>query len=257
MAAAAPPSKGGFRKRSRPWRWSWPSRTWGIIERRLQRIDTSLKGPKGQERATAQQEAAALTRLKEGLEREVPVREQPLSQEERQLLRNFQLLTAKPLLVVLNIREAHLPQAGQVELFVQPEGTQRRAIAVSGKLEAELVELDEEEGTEFRAASGIREASLQRMITLSYEALEMVTFLTVGSDEVRAWSIRQGTTAPQAASKIHTDLQRGFIRAEVISFDDLASAGSIAEARKRGALRLEGKSYIVREGDVITFLFNV
>ena len=229
-----------------------------IIERRLERIDATLKGAQAQEREAARREEVLLMRLKEGLERDIPVREQSVSPEEECLLHDFQLLTAKPALAVLNICEARLPQAAQVELSVQPpEEIRRRAIALCGKLEAELAELEEEEAQEFREAAGIQEPSLQRMIRLSHEALDLVTFLTTANQEVRAWSIRQGTAAPQAAGKIHTDMQRGFIRAEVVSFDDLVSAGGIAEARKRGVLRLEGKSYIVREGDVITFLFNL
>ena len=229
-----------------------------IIERRLGRIDTSLKGAKAQERESATREKELLARLKEGLEREVPVREQSLTPEEEHLLQNFQLLTAKPLLVALNVGEARLPEAEDLALSVQQPGrVPRGAIALCGKLEAEMAELEEEEAQEFLDAAGIQESSLRRMIRLSYEALGIVTFLTFANQEVRAWSVRQGTTAPEAAGKIHTDMQRGFIRAEVISFDDLMNAGSLAEARKHGVLRVEGKSYIVREGDVITFLFNV
>ena len=229
-----------------------------IIERRLGRIESSLKGSKPQDRDAARKEGELLVRLKAGLEEETPVREQTLSPEERQLLQNFQLLTAKPLMAVLNIAEGDLPQAGEIErACMPPGGAQRRVIALCGKLEAEMVELEHDEAAELMELAGIQETSLRRLIRLSYDALQLVTFLTASNEEVRAWSVHQDTTAPEAAGKIHTDLQRGFIRAEVVGFDELAELGGVPEARKRGVLRLEGKGYVIREGDVVTFLFNV
>ena len=227
-----------------------------ILERRLERIDVSLKGARPQERETAQKEKELLTRVKEGLERERPVREQSLAAEERPLLEGFQLLTAKPLLVALNIGEAQLSEAAELEAAVQ-KGSGCKAIALCGKLEAELAQLSEAEAQEFMAVMGIQESGRGRMIMLSYQTLGIITFFTAASSEVRAWSIQRDQTAPQAAGKVHTDMQRGFIRAEVVSYEAIVDAGSIAEARRRGVLRLEGKDYLVRDGDVINFRFNV
>ncbi len=229
-----------------------------IIERRLQRVESSMKSNKAPERDAAQREKALLTRLKEGLEGEVPVRDQKVAPEERPVLNNFQLLTSKPLIVVLNISEAQLPQAEQLEVSARrPNHPNDQPVAVCGKLEAELALMDEADAQEFRKDAGIKESSLRRMVRLSYDALGLETFLTVGPDEVRAWSVQRGSPAPKAAGKIHSDIERGFIRAEVVTYDDLIAAGGLPEARKRGVLRMEGKTYVVKDGDVINFLFNV
>ena len=229
-----------------------------IIERRLQRIEASRKGSKGRDFDAVAKESQLLSRIKSGLETETPLRHQRLTPEEAAKLRNYQLLTAKPLIVVLNIGEGYLGEAERLEAAVREGEPPRRAVAVCGGLEAELARLKEDEAREFMEDAGIRESSLRRMIRLSYEALGLVTFLTAGgTNEARAWSVPAGSTAPQAASKIHSDMERGFIRAEVVTFDELMGAGGFVEARKRGVLRVEGKSYVVQDGDVITFLFNV
>ena len=132
-----------------------------------------------------------------------------------------------------------------------------RILALCSELEMELTQLDNSAAEEFRAEFGLKEPGVDRVIRLSYELLGLITFFSIASGEVRAWSIRNGTDAHRAAGKIHTDMERGFIRAEVISYDDLMKCGNLAEGRKRGLLRLEGKNYIVQDGDVITFLFNV
>lgn len=227
-----------------------------ILERRLQRLEASKKSSRPQEREQAQREMVLMSRIKAGLEADKPLREQEFSDEEDVILRNYQFLTNKPLVVVLNLSEEQLPQAAALERAASGEG-KRTAIAVCGTLEAELALMDEADAKEFMADAGIKESSLRRMVAISYATLGLISFLTAGADEVRAWSIPKGTPAPQAAAKIHSDIERGFIRAEVVSYDDFMSAGTMAEARKRGVLRSEGKNYIVKDGDIINFLFNV
>lgn len=228
-----------------------------IMERRHKRIADSLKGAKPMEREALHQEQALLARIKSSLEKDIPVREQGLSEEEAKTVENYQFLTAKPLLVILNIGEDQLPQASSLEAELQPRYPQFPIAALCGKLEMELAQLSEAEAEEFRNALDIKEAALDRIIQLSYTLLNLVSFFTVVSDEVKAWTIHKDTPALKAAGKIHSDMERGFIRAEVVSYDDLMKCGSMAEARRQGLLRLEGKSYQVQDGDVITFLFNV
>ena len=231
----------------------------GIISRRLERTEESLKGAKPTERAGFLREQELLTRLRTELEKEVPIRELRLSGDEVKTIANYQFLTAKPLLIVVNIGEEQIPQAASLE--TQLNSRYRRAksgvITLCGKLEMELVQLDDDAARNFRAEFGLAESGLDRVIKLSYELLDLISFFTIVSGEVKAWSIQKGTTAIKAAGKIHSDMERGFIRAEVISYDDLVKCGSLSETHKKGALRLEGKNYIVQDGDVITFLFNV
>ena len=227
-----------------------------ILERRLARLDSQKKSSKPQEREAATKEMAILARVKEGLEAEIPIVRQEFADDEKALLRNYQFLTGKPIVVVLNISEEQLPQAAALEAAVQAGG-KRRAIAVCGTLEAELAQMSEADAKAFMDDAGIKESSLRRMVAVSYEAVGLISFLTAGADECRAWSIPRGLPAPQAAAKIHSDIERGFIRAEVVAYDDLVAAGGMVEARKRGVLRSEGKTYIVKDGDVINFLFNV
>ncbi len=230
-----------------------------IIERRLERLEDSLKGAKVAERPVFLREQALLMRIKTELEKDVPIREQKLTPEESKAILNYQFLTAKPLLIVVNIGEEQIPQASslEAELKTRYAGSKCNVIALCGKLEMELAQLDDEAAAAFRAEYGMKESALDRTTKLSYELLGLVSFFTIVSDEVKAWSIPQGTTALKAAGKIHSDMERGFIRAEVISYDDLVKCSSLAEARKRGLLRLESKDYLVNDGDVITFLFNV
>jgi len=230
-----------------------------IIERRLERLETSLKGAKPAERQGLLREQEILIKFKADLEKDVPIRELTLDPSEARLITNFQFLTAKPLLIAVNIGEAQLPQAAslEAELNSQYSGEKRRVITLCGKLEMELAQLENSAAQEFRADFGIKESGLERTIKLSYELLGLISFFSIASNEVRAWSIKKGTTAIKAAGKIHSDMEKGFIRAEGISYDDLGRCGSIAEARKQGLLRLEGKEYVIQDGDVITFLFNV
>ena len=230
-----------------------------IIERRLDRIEVSMKAAKQAERQTFLHEQELLGKIKAALEKDIPVREQDLTPEETRMISNFQFLTGKPLLVVVNIGEEQLSDVASLEdrlnsVHARPQCC---VIALCGRLEMELTQLDDETRETWRAEFGLTESGLDRVVRLSYELLGLVSFFSIASNEVRAWPVRAGTEAPVAAGKIHTDMERGFIRAEVISYDDLVRCGTIAEARRKGLLRMEGKSYRVQDGDVITFLFNV
>jgi len=230
-----------------------------IVEKRLQKIETSLKAAKTHEREAFSKEQALLGRIKASLESEVPIGEQDLSESEIKAISGYQFLSAKPRLTVFNIGEERLPQASSLEEeWRQKYRRPHLEVAVlCGKLEMELAQLDDADAQEFRSSMGITETALNRIIKLSYELLGLISFFTFVSDEVKAWTIHRNTTAVGAAGKIHSDMERGFIRAEVIGHEDLVKCGSIAEGRKRGLVRAEGKSYIVKDGDVITFLFNV
>ncbi len=163
------------------------------------------------------------------------------------------------MLLLFNIGEERLPQAPSLERewSARYQRPNLESAVICGKLEMELSQLEDEEADEFRSSMGIEQSALDRVLALSYRLLGLVSFFTVVSDEVKAWTIHRDTPAVKAAGKVHSDMERGFIRAEVISYEDLAKCGSIAEARKHGLLHTEGKGYIVRDGDVITFLFNV
>jgi GTP-binding protein YchF len=230
-----------------------------IIERRLPRIELSLKGAKQLERQSLLREQEMLMKVKADLEKDIPIRELKLTAGETRVIANYQFLSAKPLLIVVNIGEDQLAQMAslEAELNLHCSRPKCRIITLCSQLEMELAQLDNSAAEGFRAEFGIKESGLDRTIKLSYELLGLISFFTTVSAEVKAWPIQNGTTALKAAGKIHSDMERGFIRAEVISYDDLVKCSSVAEARKRGRLRLEGKDYIVQDGDVITFLFNV
>ena len=230
-----------------------------ILERREQRIQESMKGAKASEREAMRRESELVQRIRQGLEAEVPVRAQELPPEVKPLLDNFQLLTAKPLLVLLNIGEEDVSRLEAVDKEARGRLARSKvdAAAVCGKLEMELADMAPEEEAEFRVSLGAGEPALERMVRLSHRLLGLISFLTGTEEEARAWTIPAGATALQAAGKVHTDMQRGFIRAELVAIADLARCGSYAEARRQGVLRAEGKAYVVRDGDVINFLFNV
>ena len=230
-----------------------------IMERRLEKLEISLKGAKPPERQGLLREKETLMKFKADLEKDIPIRELTLDPAEARIITNYQFLTAKPLLIAVNIGEEQLPQAAslEAELNSRYSGEKCRAITLCGKLEMELAQMEDDEAQEFRSEFGIKESGLERTIKLSYELSGLISFFTIVSNEVRAWSIKKGTTALKAAGKIHSDMEKGFIRAEGISYDDLVKCGSIAEARHQGRLRLEGKDYVIQDGDVITFLFNV
>jgi len=228
-----------------------------IMERRLDKLETSLKGAKAAERESHLKEQSLLQRIKEELEKDVPIRLQRLTKEELKALADYQFLTAKPMLVVLNIGEEQIPEASRLEAEISSLYPQFAVVALCGKLEMELGQLTDVEAREFREAMGLSDPALDRVVDLSYRRLSLVSFFTTVSSELKAWTIPDGTPAPKAASKIHSDMERGFIRAEVVSYRDLENCGNTAEARKRGLLRTEGKDYIIQDGDVVTFLFNV
>ena len=228
------------------------------VERRLERLEANIKKANKAEDVT---ERALFLRLREALEGERPLREAGLAEEETLRLRGYALLSAKPLLVVANLGEAALRQAAS---FLERSGLAAFAgkpglalCAVSAPIEAEMADLPPEDARAFREDLGLAEPGLERVIRSTYDLLGLVSFLTAGEDECRAWTIRRGTRAPAAAGAVHSDMERGFIRAQVVAFDDLVAAGSIAACRERGSLRLEGRDYEVKDGDVIEFKFNV
>ncbi len=219
------------------------------VERKLERLaEERRKG--ATDRATIERQIALFQRLHETLSAEEPLRGMDLSPEERKTLSGFGLLSLKPLLILLNLGEGQSPP--DVEA---PHACPMTAL--QGKLEMEIAQLPPEEAALFAAEYGIEEPGLNKMIRLSYDLLGLQSFFTVGEDEVRAWTVRRGATALEAAGEIHTDMQRGFIRAEVVSYEDLVALGSMAEARAKGKLRLEGKDYVVQDGDILHVRFNV
>lgn len=228
------------------------------VQKRLERTRRSLKGGASKQ---AVAEAALLERLEIALGEGKPVRLLGLTDEEVVLVKELNLLTLKPMLYVANVgdEDAAAPDANpwvqQLAAYAAQEGAAQ--IAVCAKLEAELAELPPAEAEQFLHELGLPEAGLAKLIRAGYQLLGLITFFTAGEPEVRAWTIKQGTKAPQAAGKIHTDIERGFIRAEVVSFDALMAAGSYAAAREKGLIRLEGKDYVMQDGDVVYFRFNV
>ncbi len=228
-----------------------------IMERRLEKLETSLKGAKPAERESHLKEQQLLQKVKAELEKDKPIRTQGLTKEELRMLANYQFLTAKPMLLVLNVGERQISQAAQLEGETGALYSQFAVVALCGKLEMELAQLSDAEAREFREAMGLSKPAMDRVIDLSYGLLDLISFFTTVSSELKAWTIPCGTPAPKAAGKIHSDIERGFIRAEVISYSDLARCGNLAEARKRGLLRTEGKGYVIQDGDIVTFLFNV
>ena len=231
----------------------------GILERRAERIQAGLKGAKPPQRDALQQEQALIQRLKQALEAETPIRELELAPEEAGTLENYQFLTAKPLLVMWNIDEEALAGAAALDEELRDRYGRPgvRVAALCGKLEMELAQMSAEEEREFRESLGTGESGLDRMIALCQEVTGLITFFTTVSEEVRAWTVPLATAAVKAAGKIHSDMERGFIRAEVVHSQDLERCGSVAEARRQGVLHLEGKAYQVQDGDIITFLFNI
>lgn len=225
-----------------------------IIERRLERLAKEIPKLPPKDRGTREIEQKVLERFHAGLEDGRPIRslEAPSDQEER-LIRGFQFMSAKPVLLLLNVGEDRLELAAGADR--EPTGDD--VIRMSARIEAELAQLEPDDAAEFMQDLGISEAARDRVIRASYRLLGLVSFMTVGEDEVRAWTIREGTKAPEAGGVIHSDIERGFIRAEVVSFEELIEAGSLAAAKKRGTVRLEGKDYVVQDGDVSHFLFNV
>ena len=221
------------------------------VERKLERLAEERKKGAGREKAVIEREAVLFERFKETLSKEIPLREIELSAEEEKTLSGFGFLTRKPMLVLLNLQE------GQAVPAVEYARPHSNAVALQGKLEMEIAQLAPEDAELFMAEYGITELGLARVIRLSYDLLGLISFFTVGADEVRAWTLQRGLTAYDAAGEIHTDLQKGFIRAEVIPNDELLSLGGLTEAKAKGRLRLEGKEYIVHDGEIVHIRFNV
>ena len=200
-----------------------------------------------------------LTRIKEALEVGTQARILQYSDEEKKLLKNFSLLTAKPVIYVANIGEDGLGKPDcdyvkQVKEIAEEEGA--KVVVLCAKIEEELVGLDKDEKEEFKKELGIEESGLEKLVVASYDLLGLQSYLTAGEKEVRAWTITKGTKAPEAAGKIHSDFEKGFIKAEVVSFNDLVEAGSFLKAKEKGKVRMEGKDYVVQDGDVVLFRFN-
>ena len=229
-----------------------------LVERRLERLKTTGRHGTPAERESNEREEVVLARLDAALQAGSPIRDVPLEPDEEKAIRGFRFLTQKPVLVLLNVGEGDLGGApARVAAIAAAYDHQNALIdALSAKIEMELGELEPEEAAVFMEELGIAESGLDRVIALSYRLLGLISFLTAGPDEVRAWPIRDGSSAVDAAGAIHTDLARGFIRAETVGYDDLLVLGSLAEAKKQGKLRSEGKTYRVRDGDVVEILFS-
>lgn len=228
-----------------------------LIERRIAKTTKSLKADK-----SLQKELDLLEKLKTVLEAGQLARTLTVDAEEKFLLDSFNLLTAKPTIYAANVQEEDLvdsnqdnPYVKQVKALAAEEGSE--AFVICAKIEEEISSLDEEEKVEFLQEMGIESTGLDKLIKASYKLLGLISYLTAGEKETRAWTIPQGFKAPQAAGKIHTDFERGFIKAEIISYQQLVDSGSMAAAKEKGLVRIEGKEYIVQDGDVILFRFNV
>jgi GTP-binding protein YchF len=231
----------------------------GIVERRLERLSREAQHGTQTEREEGERERIVLERLRVALSDGRPIRDLALPEDEARLLRGFRFLTEKPVLVLLNVGERDVPRSAELinalRARYRHEGT--LVDALSAKIEMEIGELPEDEAAVFLADLGLERPGSERVIELSYRLLGRISFLTAGPDEVRAWPIPRGSTALDAAAAIHSDLARGFIRAEVVPYEDLVTLGSMAAARHAGKLRSESRTAEVRDGDVIEVLFNV
>src|SRR5439155_25146258 len=235
----------------------------GVAERRLERLERDLKKTRT---ADLERERDVVTVCRAALEEGRPLRSLDLKGDDLKRLRGFQFLSAKPLLIVINVDEADVSDsataATRIDRAAEGAGltpflsrAATAAVGICGKIELEIAQLDRADAAAFLADLGLRESGLDRVIRASYDLLGYISFFTVGEDECRAWSIPRGTPAQAAAGEIHTDIARGFIRAEVVPYDALMARGSMAACREHGEVRLEGKEYIVQDGDVINFRF--
>ena len=223
-----------------------------IVTRRIERLEKNTK--RGLSAEETRERALLLESILPTLEEERPLRTLDLGREDRKRLRGFQLLSAKPMLLVMNVDEGDLSAGTEVG---DTKARYPEVVTVSAPIEEEISHLDAEHQAEFLADLGLDEPSLDRLIRASYRLLGLISFFTVGDDEVRAWTLRLGTRARQAGGAIHSDIERGFIRAEVTPWDDLLELGSLASCREKGLLRLEGKDYLVQDGEIVHFRFNV
>lgn len=227
-----------------------------IVENRINRVERQIRKVKND---TMQKELALLKACNACLEEGKPLREMDLTDDENKLLRGFQFLSLKPALVAINISESDIPQAekSESEFRNKYQTVNTEFIALSAEIEMEIAQLSEEDATIFLKEMSIKEPALTRMIRYSHNLLGLLTFFTFGENEVRSWTLKKGMTARLAAGEIHSDMERGFIRAETVAHAALLQHKSLAKCRESGTLRLEGKEYIVKDGDVITFRFNV
>jgi len=227
-----------------------------IIEKRLKRLEKTVTSSKGEE---DKRELQVLHRFKDALDKEIPLREVELSPEEARLVRGYSFLSQKPMLLILNLSEEQIKIKDQLEseLGELPKRKKIRVCSVCGKLEMELSQLEEKDKKAFMDDLGIEELAVDKVIDNSYKLLDLISFFTANENEVKAWTIPSGTKAIKAAGVVHTDMERGFIKAEVIGFDKLWELGSLHKAKEKGVLKLEGKDYVVQDGDVIFFRFNV
>ena len=232
------------------------------IENRLHRIASQLPKLQGREREATERERALMEKLKAALEADTPLREvlDEIDPDDVKTMRGFGFLSAKPLLLLLNLGEDQLGDEGDRLVADIRQRFERPGVSVeglAGQIEMEIGRLDPDDAAVFMADMGIVESGLDRVIRRSFELLGLIPFFTVGPDECRAWTIRRGANAVEAASAIHSDIARGFIRAEIVSYDDLIATGGMNEAKKAGKFRREGRDYIFQDGDVVNFLFNV
>ena len=228
-----------------------------VLERRISKTAKAVRADK-----SLQAEMDFLNRIKETLENGKSVRSLSVTSEESELLKEYNLLSSKPTIYAANVSEDDLADDGAsnemvqaVKIFAAEEGSE--VFVVSAKLESEISDLDEDEKREFLSELGLQDSGLDKLIHASYSLLGLISYLTAGEKEVRAWTITGGTKAPGAAGKIHSDFERGFIKAEIVSYDDLIACGNYQAAKEKGLVRQEGKEYVVKDGDVILFRFNV
>ncbi len=228
-----------------------------IVDRRIDRIAKAMKGDK-----SLAKELELFKRVKEALENEQPVRSVEVNEDEKAMLDNSALLTTKPVIYACNMSEDDFannidnnPHYNAVKEIASAEGAE--VLPICAQIEAEIASLDDEEKEFFLADLGVEQGGLDLLIQRSYNLLGLISYLTAGKPEVRAWTIKKGTKAPQAAGKIHSDFERGFIRAEVINFDELMQYGTMAAAKENGKIRSEGKEYVMQDGDIVLFRFNV
>jgi GTP-binding protein YchF len=221
------------------------------VERKQERLTDERKKGGGRDKAQIEREISLFEKLHDALQEEKPLRDVEMAAEEEKILSGFGFLTRKPVLVLLNLSDDQTPPQ------ISYEHEQAVVASLRGKLEMELAQLSPEEAVMFMGEYGIEELGLQKVIRHSYDLLGLQSFFTVGEDEVRAWTVRRRASALEAAGAIHTDLQKGFIRAEVVSYQDLVALGGMVEARSKGKLRLEGKEYVVQDGDIVHIRFNI
>jgi GTP-binding protein YchF len=223
------------------------------VERKVEKLKDEMRKGGVKDKTATQRELTLFERLHETLSAETPLREMDLSAEDEKALASYAFLTRKPLLTVFNVGDEDKDEVPAEAKYSKPHTAQ---VALRGRLEMEIAQLSPEDAAAFLSDYGITEPSLRRMIKLSYDLLGLQSFFTVGEDEVRAWTVRRGANAPEASGEIHTDLRDGFIRAEVYGYDDLIEVGGVTELKAKGKFRLEGKEYIVKDGDILNIRFS-